>query len=119
MLVKLVNGRLVTGSKTLKYSKTLIRKVPQISYVTEDITDEQGEITTVKRKVVTYIDEEYVDNVVVVNPREEDLIDAGYKFFVNNVLEEKEGYYQVPTYIEEDDKIIANYHYEEILNEEI
>lgn len=56
---------------------------------------------------------------VIVNPREEDFIRIGYKPVVGERLEEREGYYQVPEYTEEEDKIVATYHYEEIVDEEI
>lgn len=55
-----------------------------------------------------------IDDEVIVNPREEDFISAGYKPVVGEPLEEKEGFYQVPEYTEEEDKIVATYHYEEI-----
>jgi hypothetical protein len=56
-------------------------------------------------------------DLIVSNPREEDFINAGYKPVEDNRLEEKEGYYQVPEYTEEEDKIVINYHYEEIPEE--
>ena len=59
-----------------------------------------------------------IDDEVIVNPREEDFIDAGYKPVEDNRLEEKEGFYQVPEYTEEEDKIVATYHYEEIPDEQ-
>ena len=117
MLVKLIDGNLILGGKTLKCTKTLTRKVPEISYINQEITTEEGETIVVKQKVVTYHDEEYTEDVIIVNPREEDFISAGYKHLVSNTLEEKEGYYQVPVYTEEDDKIIANYYYQ-VLEEE-
>lgn len=118
MLVKLIDGRLVIGGKTLKCKKTLTRKVPEVSYIDEEITDEEGNILIVKREVITYLDEEYVEDVIITNPREEDFIEAGYKPLVGNPLEEKEGYYQVAEYTEEDDKIVANYHYEVMPDDE-
>ena len=54
------------------------------------------------------------DGWITTNPREKDFIDAGYKPVVGERLEEKEGFYQVPEYTEEEDKIVATYHYEEI-----
>lgn len=60
----------------------------------------------------------HIGDDVIVNPREEDWIRAGYKPVEFNPLPEKEGYYQVPEYTEED-KIIVNYHYEEIPEEPI
>ena len=48
------------------------------------------------------------------NPREKDFVDAGYKPVVGERLEEKEGFYQLPEYTEEEDKIVVTYHYEEI-----
>lgn len=59
-----------------------------------------------------------IGDEVIVNPREEDWRRAGYKEVKDNRLPEKEGYYQVPEYTEEEDKIVANYHYEEIVDEE-
>ena len=58
------------------------------------------------------------DGWITTNPREEDFIDAGYKPVVGERLEEKEGFYQVPEYTEEEDKIVATYHYEEIPDDE-
>ena len=60
----------------------------------------------------------HIGDRVIVNPREEDWIEAGYKPVEYNPLPEKEGYYQVPDYTEEEDKIIVNYHYEEIPDDE-
>lgn len=54
------------------------------------------------------------DGWITTNPREEDFIDAGYKPVEDNRLPEKEGYYQVPEYSEDDTYIYINYHYEEI-----
>jgi len=59
-----------------------------------------------------------IDDEVIVNPREEDWKRAGYKPVEFNHLPEKEGYYQVPEYSETEDKIIVNYHYEAIPDEE-
>lgn len=59
-----------------------------------------------------------IDDEVIVNPREEDWKRAGYKEVKDNKLPEKEGYYQVPEYTEEEDKIVATYHYEEIPDEQ-
>lgn len=59
-----------------------------------------------------------VGDEVIVNPREEDWLEAGYKPVVGERLEEKEDFYQVPEYTEEDDKIVATYHYEEIPDEQ-
>lgn len=119
MLAKLINGQIkFAGGKTLKCKKTFTRSIPEVSYVDEEITDEYGGITTVRREVITYRDEEYVDDVIIVNPREEDWLEAGYKTVEDNRLEEKEGFYQVPEYTEEEDKIVATYHYEEITDEE-
>ena len=58
------------------------------------------------------------DGWITTNPREEDFIAAGYKPVVGELLEEKEGFYQVPEYTEEEDKIVINYHYEEIPDEQ-
>jgi len=58
------------------------------------------------------------DGWVVSNPREEDFIKAGYKPVEGERLEEKEGFYQVPEYTEEEDKIVATYHYEELPDEQ-
>ena len=60
----------------------------------------------------------YFDDEVIVNPREEDFIRAGYKEVIDNRLPEKEGYYQVPEYSETEENIIINYHYEEIPDDE-
>lgn len=54
------------------------------------------------------------DGWITTNPREEDWLKAGYKPVVGEPLEEKEGFYQVPEYTEEEDKIVATYHYEAI-----
>ena len=56
-------------------------------------------------------------DLIISNPRDEDFINAGYKPVEDNRLPEKEGYYQVPEYTEEEDKIVINYHYEEIPEE--
>lgn len=58
------------------------------------------------------------DGWITTNPREEDWLDAGYKPVVGERLEEKEGFYQVPEYTEEDDKIVVTYHYEELPDEQ-
>lgn len=60
----------------------------------------------------------HIGDEVIVNPREEDWIRAGYKPVEFNPLPDREGYYQVPEYTEEEDKIIVNYHYEKIPEEE-
>lgn len=119
MLAKIIDGQIkYAGGKTLKCKKTLTRKVPEVSYVNEEITDEEGNLVVVKREVITYRDEEYADDVITTNPREKDWLEAGYKPVVGERLEEKEGYYQVPEYTEEDDKIVATYHYEELPDEQ-
>ena len=59
-----------------------------------------------------------IDDEVIVNPREEDWKRARYKEVKDNRLPEKEGYYQVPEYSEDDDKIVATYHYEELPDEQ-
>lgn len=59
----------------------------------------------------------YHGDKITVNPREEDFINAGYKPIEDNRMKEKEGYYQVPEYTEEEDKIIINYHYEKLEEE--
>ena len=59
-----------------------------------------------------------IDDEVIVNPREEDWKRAGYKEVKDNRLPEKEGYYQVPEYSEDDTYIYINYHYEEIPDEQ-
>lgn len=59
-----------------------------------------------------------IDDEVIVNPREEDWKRAGYKEVKNNPLPDKEGYYQVPEYSEDDEYIYINYHYEEIPDEQ-
>ena len=58
-----------------------------------------------------------IGDEITVNPREEDFLRAGYKPVVGERLEEKEGFYQVAEYTENDNEIIANYHYEEIVDE--
>ena len=74
---------------------------------------ENGQLKVAMGNVLRY------DNWGVSNPREEDFIKAGYKPVEINSLPQKEGYYQVPEYTEEEDKIVATYHYEEIVDEEI
>ena len=74
---------------------------------------ENGRLKVAGGKVLKY------DDKVITNPREEDFVKAGYKPFVGNPLKEKEGYYQVAEYTEEDDKIVANYHYEVMPDEEV
>lgn len=59
-----------------------------------------------------------IDDKVIVNPREEDWKEAGYKEVKNNPLPEKDGYYQVPEYTEDEEYIYINYHYEEIPDEQ-
>lgn len=118
MYAKLEEGRLVVPGKVLKYNKTFTRSIPETSYVEEEITGDNGEITKVEKPVVTYHDEEYQEDVFCVNPREEDFVSAGYKPVEERRLEEKEGFYQVPEYTEEEDKIVATYHYEEIPDEQ-
>ena len=59
-----------------------------------------------------------IGDEVIVNPREEDWKRAGYKEVKDNPLPEKEGYYQVPEYSEDDEYIYINYHYEEIPDEQ-
>lgn len=73
---------------------------------------ENGQLKVASGKVLRY------DNWVVSNPREEDFIKAGYKSVEINSLPQKEGYYQIPEYTEEDDKIVVNYRYEELHDEE-
>lgn len=73
---------------------------------------ENGQLKVAMGNVLRY------DNLVVSNPREEDFVKAGYKPVEHNRLPEKEGYYQVPDYSETEDKIIVNYHYEEIPDEQ-
>ena len=60
----------------------------------------------------------HIDGLIIVNPREEDYIRAGYKEVIDNRLPEREGFWQVPEYSETEENIIIDYHYEEI-NEEI
>ena len=74
---------------------------------------ENGQLKIADGKVLRY------DNWVVSNPREEDFVKVGYKPVEINSLPQKEGYYQVPEYTEEDDKIVVNYRYEELHDEEI
>ena len=58
------------------------------------------------------------DGKITVNPRDKDFIEVGYKPVEDNRLPEKDGYYQVAEYTEEEDKIVATYHYEEIVDEQ-
>ena len=58
-----------------------------------------------------------IGDEITVNPREEDFLRAGYKPVVGERLEEKEGFYQVAEYTENDNEIVATYHYEEIEDE--
>ena len=60
-----------------------------------------------------------IGDEITVNPREEDFIRAGYKPVVGERLEEREGYYQVAEYEENENEIVATYHYEEIIEEEL
>ena len=60
----------------------------------------------------------HIDGLIIVNPREEDYIRAGYKPVIENVLPDKDGFWQMPEYSETEQNIIIDYHYEEI-NEEI
>ena len=60
----------------------------------------------------------HIDDEVIVNPREEDWKRAGYKEVKNNHLPEKDGYYQVPEYSEDDEYVYINYHHEEIPDDE-
>ena len=105
MLGKIINGNLITArGKVLKYKP--LNKV----IVPETVTDESGEETIIEKEVIQEGSE-----VIVANPREEDFIKAGYKEVVDGErLEEKEGFYQVPVYTEEDDKIITTYEYKEV-----
>jgi len=73
---------------------------------------EDGQLKIAGGKVLRY------DGWVVSNPREEDFIKAGYKPVEGERLEEKEGFYQVAEYTEEEDKIVATYHYEELPDEQ-
>ena len=59
-----------------------------------------------------------IGDEVIVNPREEDWKRAGYKPVVGEPLPDKEGYYQLPEYSEDDEYIYINYHYEEIPDEQ-
>lgn len=59
-----------------------------------------------------------INDVIIANPREKDWLEAGYKPIVDERLGEKDGYYQVPEYTEEYDKIVATYHYEELPDEQ-
>lgn len=57
-------------------------------------------------------------NTIIVNPRDEEYLAHGYKEVEDNRLPEKEGYYQRPTYTEEENKIVANYEYVKLEDEE-
>ena len=71
-----------------------------------------GNLKTAHGKVLV------TEESITVNPREEDWVAAGYKEIVQGeLLSEKEGFYQVPEYTEENDKILVTYHYEELTNE--
>ena len=70
-----------------------------------------GNLQIAGGKILRYDDE------ITVNPREEDFIKAGYKPVVGERLEEREGFYQVAEYTENDNEIVATYHYEEIVDE--
>lgn len=118
MYAKLEDGRLVVPGKVLKYNKVFTRSIPETSYIEEETIGDDGKTTIVEKPVITHHEEEYKEDVFCVNPREEDWKEAGYKPVVGERLEEKEGYYQVPEYSEEDDKIVATYHYEEIPDEQ-
>lgn len=72
---------------------------------------ENGQLKIAGGKIIRFGDE------ITVNPRDEDFIRIGYKPVEDNRLEEKEGFYQVPDYSETEEKIIVNYHYEEIPDE--
>jgi hypothetical protein len=75
---------------------------------------ENGQLVLAQGKVLRH------DNVIVANPREEDWVAAGYKEVVDGKpLKEKEGFYQVPEYTEEDDKIKTTYRYEEITDDDL
>ena len=57
--------------------------------------------------------------LLVLNPTNETLSMLGYKEVEHKHLKEKEGFYQVvDSYEEKSDKIIVNYKYEEIVEEE-
>lgn len=73
---------------------------------------ENGNLKIAGGKILKY------DDVVVANPQENDFINAGYKPIIDKRLEENEGFYQVAEYFEEEDRIVAIYHYEEIVDEE-
>ena len=74
---------------------------------------ENGHIKFAGGKIIRNGDE------IIVNPREEDFIRVGYKPVIGERLKEKDGYYQVPEYTEEEDKIVVDYHYEEIPEESL
>lgn len=71
-----------------------------------------GHLKIASGKILVY------EDLIISNPRDEDFLNAGYKPVEDNRLPDKEGYYQVPEYTEEDDKIVINYHYEEIPDEQ-
>ena len=73
---------------------------------------ENGQLKAASGKILKH------DGWITTNPREKDWLDAGYKPVVGERLEEKDGFYQVPEYTEEEDKIVATYHYEEIPDDE-
>ena len=55
--------------------------------------------------------------IIIANPREEDYKRLGYKDVEDNRPEEQEGKVLVPEYTETEDKIVINYHYEDVPTE--
>ncbi len=72
-----------------------------------------GNLIQARGKVLKYND------ITVANPREEDFIKAGYKpLEYAEKGEDKEGFYQAPVYTELEDRIVVNYEYKEVLDDE-
>ena len=73
---------------------------------------ENGILKPARGKVLKY------DNIIVANPREEDFAKAGYKEVVDGErLPDKEGFYQVPVYTENENTIKISYEYQEAADE--
>ena len=57
------------------------------------------------------------DGLITVNPTDIDYLAIGYKPIQYNKIEDKEGFYKVPVYSENENNIIVNYEYVEITEE--
>ena len=104
MLAKLENGSLkVARGKVLKERIEEKIMVPEVS-INEETQEEE----------IIYTEQIIEKEIAVANPREEDWIAAGYKELEEGErLEEREGFYQVPVYTEEENKIVLTYEYRE------